>query len=93
MELAFEAAHNVEVGDFNFKEKNYEGAWLRYTDAVQEKPGDAALHVRLGRVLEKAKQIPNAIEEYKAAQALAGPEKWSDEAKAALLRLQHPPAK
>jgi hypothetical protein len=90
MEVALEAAHNVDVGDFNFAEKNYKGAWLRYSDALEEKPGDAAIHVRLGRVFEKLDQGPQAIEQYNAVLKLAGPEKWSREAKAALLRLQHP---
>jgi tetratricopeptide (TPR) repeat protein len=89
MEMALEAAHNVEVGDFSFAANNYDGALLRYKDAVQEKPGDAAIHVRLGRVLERLGQLPQAMEQYKAAQELAGPAKWSDEAKAAVLRLQH----
>lgn len=90
MKMALEAAHNVEVGDYAFGEKNYNGALLRYNDAVEEKPGDLAIRVRLGRVLEKLNQLPQALEHYKAAQKLAGPEKWSDEAKSALLRLQRP---
>jgi tetratricopeptide (TPR) repeat protein len=89
MEMAIEAAHNVDVGDYYyFEAKNYNGALLRYQDADQQKPGDAAIHVRLGRALEKLRQIPQAIEQYKAALTLAGPEKWSDEAKAAVLRLE-----
>ena len=88
MELALEAAHDVDVGDYSFENKNYKGALLRYKDADEEKPGDAAIHVRLGRVLEHLGQLPQAIGQYKAAQELAGPQKWSDEAKAALFRLQ-----
>jgi Flp pilus assembly protein TadD len=91
MEIALEAAHNVDVGDYSFAEKNYKGALLRYQDAVEEKPGDAAIHMRLARVFEKLDQLAQAIEQYKAAQKLAGPGKWSDEAGAALLRLQRPP--
>ena len=91
MKIALEAAHNVEVGDYAFGEKNYNGALLRYNDAVDEKPGDLAIRVRLGRVLEKLNQLPQALEQYKVAQKLAGPEKWSDEAKSALLRLQRSP--
>jgi hypothetical protein len=53
MEMALQAAHNVDVGDYSFAEKNYKGALLRYSEAVEEKPGDAAIHVRLGRVFEK----------------------------------------
>jgi tetratricopeptide (TPR) repeat protein len=89
MELALEAAHDVEVGDYSFAANNYDGALLRYKDAAGEKPGDAAIHVRLGRVFERLGQLPQAMEQYKAAQELAGPAKWSEEAKAAVLRLQH----
>ena len=92
MELALEAAHNVEVGDYSFDNKNYNGALLRYKDADVEKPEDAAIHVRLGRVFEKLGQLPEATGHYKAALDLAGPQKWADEAKAALVRLeQHAP--
>jgi len=88
MEMALKAAHDVEVGDYSFASNNYGGALMRYKDAVEEKPGDAAIHVRLGRAFEKLRQLPQAIEQYKAAQDLAGPAKWSEEAKAAVLRLQ-----
>ena len=88
MEMALKAAHDVDVGDYSVETKNYGGALMRYKDAADEKPGDAAIHVRLGRVLEKLGQLPQAIEQYKTAQALPGPAKWSDEAKAAVLRLK-----
>ena len=95
MEMALQAAHNVEVGDYSFAAKNFDGALLRYKDAVEEKPGDAAIHVRLGRVFERLGQRPQAIEQYKAAQELPGPAKWLDEAKVAMVRLQQgqPPSK
>ena len=89
VEMALKAAHDVEVGDDYFKEKNYNAALSRYKDAVEEKPADAAIQVRLGRAFEKLGQIPEAIEHYKAAQGLAGAAKWSDEAEAAIIRLQH----
>jgi cytochrome c-type biogenesis protein CcmH/NrfG len=63
---------------------------LRYKDAAKEKPSDIAIHVRLGRVFEKLNQLPQAIEEYTAAEKLAGPDKWTAEARAALARLQRP---
>ena len=91
MEMALAAAHNIDVGDYYFEGKNYSAALLRYNDALEEKPGDAAIHVRLGRTLEKLKQLPQAIEQYKAAQKLGGPEKWSEEAQSALARLERPP--
>jgi hypothetical protein len=88
MEQTLKAAHDVEVGDYSFSTDNYGGALMRYKDAAEEKPGDAAIHVRWGRALEKLGQFPEAMEQYKAAQELAGPKKWSDEAKAALTRLE-----
>ena len=91
MNMALEAAHDIEVGDYYFESQKYTAALLRYNDAVNDKPGDAAIHVRLGRVLEKLNQIPQAIEQYDTAQKLAGPQKWCSEAKSALLRLQRPP--
>ena len=89
MEMTLKAAHDVEVGDYSFEANNYGGALMRYKDAVEEKPGDAAIHVRLGRAFEKLRQLPQAIEQYQAAQKLAGPAKWLEEAKAAVLRLQN----
>jgi tetratricopeptide (TPR) repeat protein len=88
MEKALQAAHDVEVGDEYFKDKNFDAALERYQSAVEEKPGDNAIHVRLGRALEKLDKIPQAIDQYKAAQDLPGPAKWSDQAKAALRRLE-----
>lgn len=88
MEKALQAAHDVEVGDEYFTEKNYEAALMRYKEAAEEKPGDNAVRVRLGRAFEKLGKVPQAIEQYKAAQDLEGPAKWSDEAKAGVLRLE-----
>jgi len=92
MKMALEAAHNVEIGDYSFGEKNFSGALLRYKDALEEKPGDPAIHVRLARVFEKLNRIPQAIEQYNIAQRFPGPKKWSDEAKSALQRLQRAPS-
>ncbi len=87
MEQALEAAHSVEVGDFNFEKENFRGALMRYQDADQRKPGDIAIQVRLGRAFEKLHDTQNAVERYKAAQKLQGPAKWSKEAETALARL------
>ena len=88
VERALEAAHDVEVGDFDFDGKNYRGALMRYRDALENKPRDPAIRVRLGRAYEKLNQQPEAIEQYTAAEKLSGPQKWLDEAKSALQRLQ-----
>lgn len=88
MEVVLDAAHNVEVGDYYFGEKNYRAALLRYKDAADAKPDDNAIAVRLGRASEKLNDIPAAIEHYTTAAKLTGPEKWTEEARAALARLQ-----
>ena len=91
MERALRAAQDVDVGDYYFGEKNYKAAMLRYKDANEAKPDDIAIHVRLGRAFEKLDQLPQATEEYEAAQKLSGPKRWSDEAGAALMRLRKGP--
>ena len=88
MERTLDAAHNVEVGDFYFEQKNYKAASFRYQDAAEEKPRDIAVQVRLGRVFEKLNDSTRAIEHYQEAEKLGGPEPWPGEARAALARLQ-----
>jgi hypothetical protein len=88
MEKVLEAAHDVDVGDYYFEINSYKAALLRYEDAAKQKAGDIAIHVRIGRAFEKLKQPKKAAEEYEVAQKLAGPQKWSDEAKSALARLR-----
>ena len=53
---------------------NYKGALMRYEDANEEKPEDAAIYLRLGRVFEKLNQRPQAIEQYNTVLKLRGPE-------------------
>ena len=87
MERTLDAAHNVEVGDFYFEQKNYKAASFRYQDAAAEKPADIAIHVRLGRVFERLNDSPRAVEQYREAEKLSGAEEWLQEARAALARL------
>ncbi len=91
MEKTLEAAHYVEVGDYYFEKGSYQAALLRYRDAAEQKAGDAAVHVRLGRVYEKFNDRLQAIKEYEIAEKLAAPEQWTQEARAAMARLQRPP--
>lgn len=86
-ERAIDAAHGVEVGDYYFEQKNYKAAQLRYQDALDAKPNDAAIEVRLGRAFEKLKEPAKAVEHYTAADKLGTPEKWAQEAHAAVGRL------
>ena len=87
-ERTLHAAHNVDVGDYNFEEKNYRGALSRYQEALDDKPRDTAIHVRLGRTYEKLNEVPKAIEQYEAATKLETPEQWTKEAREALARLK-----
>ena len=57
MEQTLKAAHDVDVGDYSFEAKNYGGALLRYKDAAEEKPGDAAIHVRLGTSVGETRPV------------------------------------
>lgn len=93
MTRALEAAHNVEVGDLDFSKKNYGGALSRYQDAAQQKSDDAAIYVRLGRTSERLNDLDAAIQLYREAEQLGTPQKWAQEAHAALLRLQPPAQK
>jgi len=85
---ALQAAHDVEVGDQQMDEKHYTPARSRYEEALDLKPGDAAIEVRLGRVLEKLGDPSQATEHYTAAAKLGTPEKWVKEAQSALQRLK-----
>ena len=85
---ALQAAHNVDVGDYYFEDKAYAAARLRYAEALEQKPDDRAIHVRLGRVMEKLNQLPQAIQQYKLVPSRDRSERWSKEAKGALLRLE-----
>lgn len=88
MESTIAAAQDVDTGDFYAKDKNYKGALMRYQSALEKKPGDSAIYVRLGRAYEHLRDVPQAIENYSTAANLPGPEKWVGEAKTALARLK-----
>lgn len=88
MQQVLDAAHDVDVGDTYFQDKNYRAAMFRFQDAAKAKPDDAAIEVRLGRAYEKLKQPVQALLQYEAAAKLSGPEKWVDEARSSASRLQ-----
>jgi tetratricopeptide (TPR) repeat protein len=83
----YRAAHDTEVGDNNFSEKNYRGALMRYRDALQQKRGDAAIHLRIGRALEKLKETEPAYLAYDATLKLEPAGKSAAEASAGMERL------
>jgi len=81
------AAHNTEVGDYYFADKNYRGALMRYLEALEQKRGDAAIHLRLARTYERLKENKAAYLAYDAARQLEREGKKADEARKAMLRL------
>lgn len=84
----YSAVHDVEVGDFNYGDKNYRGALVRYQSALDEKPNDPGILLRLGKALEKLGDLERAKDKYQASIA-AGPDKPSaKEATAALDRIK-----
>jgi tetratricopeptide (TPR) repeat protein len=82
------AAHNADVGDYYLQQKNYRAALMRYEDARQSKPGDAAIHVRMGRALEKLDEPARAYLEYDSATKLEPAGKSEHEARDAMERLR-----
>ena len=90
---ALHAAHNVEVGDQQIEQKNYRGAVSRYSDALDQKPKDAAIEVRYARAAELVGDIDEAKKHYAVAAALSAPKKWVDDAKLGLERLESNSAK
>ena len=83
-----QAAKNVEVGDYYFEEKNYRAALSRYQEALESKPDDPAIYLRLGRALDKLDEPVRAFENYDASVVAdpAGPS--ADEARKGVERLR-----
>ena len=82
------AAQSVEVGDFYFGDKKYRAALSRYRDALEAKPDDAAIYLRLGRTFERLEEPERAYENYDASRIAepAGPS--ADEAGRSAERLR-----
>jgi tetratricopeptide (TPR) repeat protein len=58
------AEKNVEVGDYYFKQKNYQAAESRYREALMYKPDDAVATYRLAQALEKNGNLRFALQNY-----------------------------
>ena len=82
------ADHDVDVGDFNFKEKNYHGAEMRYRSALERLPGEPIATLHLARVLEKLGNKAEAYDQYKVFLEWSPTGKDAEEANAAIARLQ-----
>jgi predicted Zn-dependent protease len=82
------ADHDVDVGDFNFGNKNYRGAEMRYRSALERLPGEPVATLHLARVLEKLGNKTEAYDQYKIFLEWSPAGKDAEEANAALVRLQ-----
>jgi tetratricopeptide (TPR) repeat protein len=82
------ADHDVDVGDFNFKEKNYRGAEMRYRSALERLPSEPVATLHLARALEKLGNKAEAYAQYKIFLEWSPTGKDAEEANAALARLQ-----
>ena len=82
------AAEDADVGDYYFKDKNYRGALMRYLSAIEKKPGDAAIHLRIGRAFEKLGDNERAYLAYDSTVKLDPAGKSAAEAKQGMERLR-----
>ena len=58
------AEHNVEVGDYLMRRKNYRAAESRYREALEYKPNDALATFRLAVALERMGELEEARQRY-----------------------------
>ena len=73
LDEAIKASKNVEVADEEFENKNYRAALSRYLEAMEQKPGDIAIHIRLAKTYELLVDPTNAYAHYYAALLLDDP--------------------
>jgi tetratricopeptide (TPR) repeat protein len=82
------AAQSVDVGDYYFSEKNYRAALSRYQEALESKPDDSAIYIRLGRAFDRLGQVTRAFEDYDASLAADAAGPFAQEARKAVERLR-----
>ncbi|HLW78984.1 MAG TPA: tetratricopeptide repeat protein [Terriglobia bacterium] len=75
------ASKSVEVGDFYFIKKQYQGALSRYREAVQTDPDYAPAYLGLGKTYDKIGLKQKALTAYQKYLDLLPSEKQADEAK------------
>jgi len=59
-------AKDMEIGTYNFRNKNYRGAELRFRHALEYKPGQPEARFKLAESLDKLGKINEAKETYQA---------------------------
>ena len=83
-----EFAKDMEVGDFNFKDKNYRGAELRFRDALNYKPDDPEATFELAESLQRLGNSDEAKEGYQTYLKVQPDGPYAERARTALQRLE-----
>lgn len=83
----------MEVGDFNFKNKSYRGAELRFRDALNYKPNEPEAIFKLAESLNKLGESSEASENYEKYLSLQPDGVYAANSRAALQRLSNATAK
>ena len=85
------ADHEVEVGDFYFKRKNYDAAIERYREALRWQDNHAIATFRLATALERVGQYSEARRNYQAYLRILPNGQYAKESEKALQRLKDKP--
>lgn len=86
-EEEWEFAKDMEIGDFNFKDKNYRGAELRFRDALNYKPDQPDATFKLAESLNKLGKSNEAKQKYQAYLKFQPDGPYAKRARIALQRL------
>jgi hypothetical protein len=78
---------DMEVGDFNFKNRNYKGAVVRFRDALERKPGQPDALFKLAESLEKLGEKEEAFRTFMAYLEIQPAGLYSPQARNAIQRL------
>ncbi|HWR14301.1 MAG TPA: hypothetical protein VN577_05710 [Terriglobales bacterium] len=81
------AEHDVEVGDFYFKDKALKSAEMRYRSALERLPGEPMASLRLARMLEKTGRGAEALTYYRTFMEWSPTGKEAEEAQTSIRRL------
>ena len=87
-----EFAKDMEVGEFNFEEKNYRGAELRFRDALNYKPDQPDATFKLAESLDKLGKNCEAKQSYQTYLNIQPDGLYAERARIALQRLAKMPA-
>ena len=82
------AAHNVEVGNYELKRKNYRAAESRFAEALEWKPNDAIATFFLAQSQEKLGKKQDALKNYQAYLKILPSGEYSGDARSGIERLK-----